>query len=711
MIPWKTYWTVGGAVATASGTALMVLLALPVYITIGVLVLAAAAFTLTAARVVHGHAMFQQVRSTSRTSIVRLIAVGAAVYAVIGAMWAIRPSLWGLCLGMYAGAAGVAWLVAHGHEYMLTQLTPRAPRTGEQAAPQAPEVAGALVRQDDPPVLLLKSALNRAGYGYLNILDWEPISNGNRPVGVRYKTRVPSRKAVADKTGKDKGDTTSLDGKDAEPMAIAMSEVLGHDLESDFVTIAKQPGAGTYSITVLTEDVMATVYEYVDDPTPTSITQPVVLGYEVDGTPYAQNICGHGSDVGQTGSGKSSRVNVKTAFILRCTDAAMWMCGVEKVYETLAPWLDPYRGTSYRSPFDWVASGAYHTVAMLAAAMKLARYRQGPHPAYVKRSFKKLIVQLDEASFALVIKHITAIYGGENCNASRLADMLMRGARSGNVFLHLVSQQGTNGNWGDYGSSINANMMWQTVFYTRDEGEIGRATGDYKLPRPRHTGVYWMQESNTPSPKQLKAPFIQEDDPGKAKVHDGATVSEVSWARRTIDHRLDEDSTKFLQRTVAEYADRHTMVTDDMLAYLAGFGADDMPQHGGDYDDAKADVADVLAGLRAAADWATTGSADPGGAEPVVPQQVTPAAAAAPAPAAAPSAPTVAVLTQHKPRKTRIHEIVRDSQAGPMQRGDIIEALRAQGDHAVSDQVVTNTLKQLLNDGALTRDGGTYAAV
>ena len=73
------------------------------------------------------------------------------------------------------------------------------------------------------------------------------------------------------------------------------------------------------------------------------------------------------------------------------------MCGVAKLYDTLAGWLEPYRDTGRPIPIDWVASGRMDSMAMLVRAMDVARWRQN-QPMSARAAFKTIIVQLDEAS-------------------------------------------------------------------------------------------------------------------------------------------------------------------------------------------------------------------------------------------------------------------------------------------------------------------------
>src|SRR5690625_5999011 len=78
-------------------------------------------------------------------------------------------------------------------------------------------------------------------------------------------------------------------------------------------------------MTVLNYDVMAEVIPYVDDPTPTSVTTPALVGIEIDGTPRYERLDSHQRDIGSTRSGKSSLLHLKLAHLTRCEDAIVWI--------------------------------------------------------------------------------------------------------------------------------------------------------------------------------------------------------------------------------------------------------------------------------------------------------------------------------------------------------------------------------------------------
>jgi hypothetical protein len=676
MISWKLFWSAGGAVLTAAVAAMMVLTKVPVLVCVLVMAGLAVVFVAVANKVVHGAELFDRIKIESRIEIVRWLAAAAAVHAVWGVVFRLKPSLWMLWVGSLAGLALLEYWVARGHEYLLTRIKPTAD------ARKAERAEMALQRDADLVVRKMRYALSLSGHDWLVIKDWEPIGVRVPPVGVRYEARVPSRMAVAGKT-KDGKNAGKLDSADVEPIAIAMSEALETELATDWVHITKKPGAGAYSISVLTEDVMTQTYEYVDTPEWTSITTPALVGYDIGGEPYRMRLDQHGADVGMSRWGKSSLVNVRFAHTTRCADAVQWVCGVEKLYDLVGPWIEPYLGTDLPLPFDAIASGPQDTAEMLATVMRIARWRQ-QQPHHTRKGFKKIIIELDEASFALVIRNVFATYEEMKKNLSELAVMIVKGAGSGGAHLHLAAQRGTHNNWGDHGGDINAGLSWQTVFKSKDPAEIGRATGDFQLSPPRHKGEYWLEPGEDGKPViKLKAPYMQETDPQREKLHNGATISDVAWARRNFHTELDEGSA----RAAGEwYRTRHTRATAALVAYLTG-NYEPVPAHGSAHDEAMAQVEAEVQAMISVAGW----QADP-------------------APMTQESGGGVATMVGQQTRAERIATIVGGSTT-PMSPVDILAALKDQGDTSASPQVVTNALGKLVQDGALTRrDRGEYVA-
>lgn len=445
--------------------------------------------------------------------------------------------------------------------------------------------------EDDPDALLgdrekvLRAALRQAGLGFVRVLPGtEPLRSN---AGRQFRVRTQSKAKV------DKGDRGSaqieLTPRHMEALAIALSEITGRDVESGWVRLRKERTAGTYSITVTNRDLMAEVIEYVDDPTSTSITEPAIVGIEIDGREYRERLDQHGRAIGSSTSGKSSKLHLELAHVTRCHDAVAWVGGVQKLYDLVGPWLEPYHGTALRPPLDWVAHGQTDTLSMMAAAMSIARWRQRQPMA--RRRWRKIILYLDEFSFVAQSRQKIA-FQGEWVDASWLASAMLRGAASGDVHVRPATQRSTVDHFGDRGGDVIANIATNSAFRSKDWAEIGRLTNDYKLPVPNWPGEYYLLSEGDPI--HLKAPYIQTTDPSKPRLHDGATIADVSWARR---HLVGPGLTEVegLAAAGPAYAARHQVVDDRMMAYLtdSADAEDTEPDHGETYDAVQAQLAAI----------------------------------------------------------------------------------------------------------------------
>lgn len=674
----RLYCVIGAAVVTCGAVGLMAAFRAPLLIGVPVLLVLAAVALSLASRIVHYGPMFRWTTVGGRREIMRWLWVAASAHVTWGVVFLARPSWWAMWVLTLIGLGAVEYGIAKAHEYMLAEVKPHveAERTQkvEIQQRQASEAESSQVSGPPDPTDIARRAFNRAGYGWLTILGWEPIGTGDDLVGVAFRVAVPS------KAGAKKADKTTLSGADIEDLAIAFTEELGVDLESGWVHITKERGAGRYTISVTTVDALARVYPFEDMLERASIKDPARIARQIDGQPYKAQLNQHWADVGQSRGGKTSLIHVKWAHITRCRDAVLWVGGVEKLFDAVGPWIEPYLGTGRRPPIDWVAFGPVDTANMLAAAMSVARWRQSvPHQR--RAGFKTLIVQLDEASFFLVLNKVRAAYQGRDMTPSELAAAIVKGAGSGDVWLHLASQRGTHGNWGDHGGDISANVAAQTVFTTGDQAEVGRATGDYKLPIPTHKGEFLFKPGTGEPVVRLKAEYIQETDPTKPRLHDGPTISDVAWARRDFDNELDPGSA----RAAGEfYANRYTSA-EAIYRYLTSTVIDmseiRSPAYTEAYDTAAAELRAMIA---AAGLDITQAEPDP--------------------------TPSVADLSRHRSRADRIVDIVSRT-GGPMSKADIVAALVDGGDVKAGQdvQVVTNALTKLVGEGRLHRpESGVY---
>lgn len=575
---------------------------------------------------------------------------------------------WRLLVGL-AVLTAVEYWTARALEYFarLPRSTPsQAVAVRGAKATEAAAVVEAGQRVLTTAEEVFQLALNRAGFGYLQLIG--PGEGFGR--GMRFSVRVPSRYALAARDTKTSS-IKALTRDSAEEIAIALNEITGSRLTTDWVKVRKEPTAGEWTITVATSDVMAEVVPYVDSPGWTTIREEAFVGLETDGTRVMLNLAQHGQAIGKSISGKTSLLNAAFGHITRSGDAIPWVLGVEKLYDTMGPWLEPYAGTDEPVPFDWVAHGQEDGLAMMIAAMQVARYRQSL-PYSQREDWPKLIVVLDEASFFLKNRTFKLPYQGVHYNASEMLAMGMQGAGSAGVHFVLATQRGTNGQFGDEGGNAKANFGWSAVFKSQDAAEVGRITGDYKLEPLTHKGEYYLATDGEPV-RKVKAPYIQETDPARPRLHDGATVADVSWSRRGLVKSLDAGS----QRAAGEaYARRHRSA-DALINYLTSAPVATQPVRSS---------VEQLVGAEVAAFDALT--ATPEGATYVegIRELVVDEIAAA------------------KSRRQHIAEIVED--LGEASIGEIEAALAERGDEVTDRQVIYNALGKLVDAGTLARVDG-----
>lgn len=685
MISRKAAAVIAAAVVTASIASLAALFALPVPAGVGAVALLAAGVAVWARVVVPVTPLLGGAERRERQRIVGLVYAAAVVHVAWTVPMLTRPQWWPVWWLALAGVAALEYWAALSYEHLLhawsqARHTPQGPL----ALPSGTAAATAIEPAPVPEMVrVARRALDRAGYADVAVLDWSTIGPEDKPTGVRYPVQVDGHTAGKRRNGRDK-----LGGEDIERIAIAFSRVLGVQLESSWVSITKLPPAGLYSLTVTEVDTMATIYPYRDEPGlgTWSIEEPALIGYQVDGLPYYERLDAHWADTGKTRSGKTSLIHRKRARITGCYDATLWVCGTEKLFDSVGPWITPYRGTGRRAPFDAVAFGAEDSVAMLRAAMGLARWRQSVDH-HLRGGFKTLIVEIDEASFLLALDE-----------ASEVVLELVKGAGSAGVFVHLAAQRGTNNNWGVHGGDINANLMAQTVFQTGDDGEIGRATGDWKLPPPRHKGEFLLNPAEGPVVR-LKGAYINETDPKKRRPsHDGPDLSEVAWARRDLDHGLDPESEQAVRRISQWYRGRPTGA-DELYEYLTGTVPAPVERSSSAFEQGVAMAQAALDEL--------LGDLDGGHDEDDLPGFPAPTGQAQDG-SVPPAGESVADLDSRRTWRERVLDVVRSAEQ-PLSPLDI--AARLGVEDPTQRQVVTNTLTALRRSGELHQpDRGLYQA-
>lgn len=695
MVSWKTFWVTLAATASLAVAGALVLFRVSLWWCVPGLAPLIALCVGVATRVIHGSEMFKRVAESTRVQIVRSLGLAIVLHAAWIAVFVARPRQWPLWVAALLALALLEYGLAHAHEYLLTRVAPR-PRKERPEEPPAsspssnPDEDGpvyataAELDRDEPDktLLMFKAGLTQAGFGWLRVSSqWSPV----RDFGVQFFVQVPSNRALeASRSSKDSRTSAAAFGiESAEPIAVGLQEVLGHGLKTDWIAITKQEFAGAYGVLVTTSDTMNKLYPFEDTLEWTSLDEKMLAGYGRDAEPYFVNLAQHGQDIGQTRSGKTSFIHNKIGHVTRCADAVQWICGVEKLYDLVAGWIEPYRGHRIRLPIDWIAYGQADVLNMLVAGMNIARWRQRV-PLALRRNWPKIVITLDEASFALRNRTLVAEYDGVKYTAAQLVAMLAQGAHSGGVFIDLATQRSTNDHYGDQGGDTSAQLGYTAAFRSRDQGEIGRLVGDYRLPSPRHQGSFWLDAGNGDLPVLLKAPYIQEVDPNRPLLHNGLTVSDVSWARRHFHVELDEGS---ITAAGPAYAARHRYMTPELEEYLTGMtllpgvpnAAAGMPMS----DAEKAGYDAVMASL---------GVTD---APPSDPSET-------PEQPAARSITVVSSVPQGS-RRDCITELV--AQHGPLTAGEIVEGLRERGYEVRSYNSVINTLSAMVTEGALRQPG------
>jgi len=727
MIPWKVFWTVLGAVVSTAAAAGLALFHVPMLISVPVVIVLAIGSSIAVRTTVGVADVFDKLTRARRQVIARWITGAVVIHAFGIILFQLRPELWLPWLGGLFVLAGVEYGVARSQEYMLARQKPQPGKELAVASETSAVVAdgSAAPHQsqfgspEDEVQAKIGWALMLAGLSWLRISDPGVIiaRDTGRPLGVRalleielMTQNVASAAARAGRRASKPHDKVELEPLDRKRMAIALRQITGTNLHSDWVTLIEQPNAGVYELVVLFEDVLSTVRPFVDDTSPTTSREPQMSGYEVSGQPTCRRLDQHGADIGQSRWGKSSKINCKLAATTRMTNATQWICGTSKLYDLVAGWLKPYEGTEFKHPFGWVVFGPKHTLIMLATALVVGRWRQN-QPMDERRNFKTIFIQFDEANAPSATPNTTISIkiDGVAYTMSKLVLALVNEVGGAEIWIHLAGHRMTDPNFGPHTTDINNGLAWKSVFHVGDVAEIGRATEDYNLENPRHKGEFWDNPGADDPIVKLKAPYIQEIDPSKPKLHDGLTVSDVAWARRMFGHDLDEGSA----RVAAEFAgalfsNRFQYATPEFDHYLRNGG----PMVGGDVDE-ETGVDEEAGGVEMAespydAAFAETASE----LDALFAGANAPAAAASTA-AGAPETEGMPTVVTTLPRRTvreRIVAIVQSS-GGELTRGDIIAALAEDGPE-VKPQVVTNTLSDLVKDGSavVRNEGGGYRA-
>ena len=539
--------------------------------------------------------------------------------------------------------------------------------------------------------------------------------------GIKFTVHLPA------KASQEKSSITALSASDEEPLAIALSEILRESdrrrglpprphLMTDWLEISKEPGAGVYTVTVVNQDVMARVIPYVDPVGPVSFQQPMFSGRRLDGRPHHLRLNQHGQLIGGTEWGKSSLMQCAIAYATLCAeqnrDVVVWIGGVQKLYDLVMGWTEPFLDKGLRGPIDWIAHGPEDTLKMLAAAMRVGRFRQSVR-THQRGGWPAILLILDEVAF-LLERHVTPIrFDGIPMYPDAMLTDIVRGVTSAKVYAMLANQHDVHATFGDKGNTLQAMMQYSAMFRINDDSSHGRQLGKagYQLKMPRCKGEYWINDESTGMPVRVKAPYPQTVDPDKDVLHDGLTVADIAWSRRGMHtgtpHELDERSAV---AAGPDYQNRHKMVTEEFLDYLTGAafspayygptGSQESGQESEHVDEsvdpeqreltaAESDLATSLAELRALGEPIPEEMAEWFAAYEEQYGKVTPAATQ-PGRSA-----TVSSLVGRQSRKDRVLAIIREAPEPPT-RAAILVRLHEMGDTAATAQTVTNALTDLV---------------
>jgi hypothetical protein len=573
MIPYKIFLPVVGAAMTLIIGTLSLLFPIPmIWAIVGMVVLGIVAIVI-AERQVYSVQVFAHWSLDARAIVFRFIAVAIAVDDAVAIALKVA-GIAALPLGLLAlaGLTAVQMLAGALLDPYLAQQRPRLQKVRQEraqavSAGRAVDLAPHVLEESDGPlpavteshdVMVMRLALKRIKRSWVKVVEPEPLRDEDGVLfGIRFKVRIPAS-AMANKN-------RTLSTEDAEPIAVALSELLNKELETRWVAIQKMRLSGRYTITVTTQDIMARLYPFVDEPEWADIRKPMLIGYGLDAKPVHLSLRQHGQYIGKTRSGKTSLIHNVLAYLTRCENAVVWICGTEKIYDLLAGWLEIYLDTGEEMPFDFVCVGPEDSAECLAALMRVARYRQSLR-LHERVNLPDIVCIIEEAMYTLRNTTVTAEYDGQQHHASALLGMNMQGAGSAGCFAKYLTQRDTIDQLGPMGGDIQAQTGYAVAFNSQDTLSLGRQLGDYKLPPPAHKGEFYVKDDEGEAyPVLVKGRYIQEDDPSKPVLHNGPTLSEISWSRRKFKTYLDEGS----QRAAGKlYAQRHTTVTMEFLDYL-----------------------------------------------------------------------------------------------------------------------------------------------
>ncbi|MER6757602.1 hypothetical protein ABT235_25850 [Micromonospora echinofusca] len=702
-IEWKTFWAVVAPFLSAVWVVVWLVTGSPVWIAGLATALLAAAAAFGARLLVRISPMFARLGEPAKARVVGWLVAAVTVYAAWSTLAVSVPEMWPVWALVLPALGGITWVMARAHEYLLRYAPPPAAPT--QAALTATAQAHLAVtaedlsgpREGEPHLAwLLRLAVRRAGLEWLRVSNPQMVGPADAPFGAKLEAWAPIelRRVVNGKVRVEQA--PRLDDHDARRIALALRDITRRDIAPDWVSISEDSNrVGVYTIQANTEDVMKRIRPYterIDElvdaagrPIWRRLADPSYALWGMDGMPIGVDVARHAWILGASTGGKSAFIHREWADVTRCEDALIWVAGTRKLYDLVGQWLEPYLGTDVRPPLDWVRADAEGVLQMLIAVMEIARWRQD-QPFSARHNFKKIIVYIDEGSFALNTKNKVR-YDGADVTAGDMYAECTKAVASAGIYLVVATQRGVHHAFGDNGGDASANIGREIVLMSGDEQEAGRVTGNYKLPPLRHRGECYARLGDG-DPVRAKIEYVQTCDPSKPVLHDGPKVDEISWNRRFHQRELDAGSA---QAAGPIYAGRHQLVTDDYLADLRSARArSKKPQASEPERDGEQAMASAVSSIFSKL-----------GGRPLAPAAPAPATSEAPA---EPVEPTP--LAGYRTRADRVEAAVRliwRTKSQPATREDILAALAEAGDDSATPQLVSNALTQLGQQGRLVR--------
>lgn len=566
----KTFCVLAGLLATGALAVLPAALGAPTWAAALVVLAIAVGVTCWSRAIYLGGVVFEEVGYGAKLAMARATTAAVAVHT-LGVLAVLVDLLPGLpAAGLLAGLAVLEWAVAVGWDYQVTHVKPRAqvaipdrhlPDVEQvEVPPTAAGLMAEVLRQIGKPHydLVADGALAYGGWWELQLLT--PLQAAERAAKAEHAADptkpFPKLKVT---------ELAPLTSGDCEVIATTIQSLTGVEMMTDWVQVTSQRTAGRVIVTVTTEDVMAKAKPYTALDAAPRDPDKMIIGLDIRAQDVPVNPRQHRVIVGATGSGKSALENVSIAEGL--VRGEVWVCGAEKVWALLEDWLDQFDGEDVDLPI-WAVQGMEDTLKMMAAAMDVARYRQGLSAAQ-KGDLTPIWIVMTESPRVLMDTSMEITWEGRKYTASELTGHGARSTLSAQVYWVWSAQDYDHDMFGTAAASIKNNVGVTVLCRSRSGDERRRAFGDrfYGLPNLYNPGEAYVQDHRDPVHAKLFYP--QESDPAKPVLHDGPTVREIARVRAGQRVGLDAGSARAAGRM---YADRPRRMTPAYRDYLRGVG-------------------------------------------------------------------------------------------------------------------------------------------